>query len=74
MDIDQYKNKVIDMFRDGTPTVEEWEELATLVLYASESVNEQTELIDARILGPLVTCEACGGQFYPTDGACPCHS
>lgn len=72
MDSGEYKTRVLTLFRSGEATPGQWDELATLVLYASEGDNAETELIDTSILGPSVLCSHCESVFYPSEGACPC--
>lgn len=36
MDVKEYKAKVIDLFRSGRATEEQWQEMASVVLWASE--------------------------------------
>lgn len=49
MDIREYKDAVIELFRSGTASDEQWERMANAVLYASERC-EGVECIDRTIL------------------------
>ncbi len=56
MNINDYKNKVIDLFKSGKATDEQWGEMANAVLEASESQNinvnnqnKMTFMIDKQI-------------------------
>ncbi len=51
MDISEYKRRVIELFKSGNATEEMWQEMAMLVLYASEDEDSsyRTEAIDKAI-------------------------
>lgn len=72
MDIEEYKTRALKLFRSGEATPGQWDELAVLVLQASESSEALTEQIDAAILGPSVLCARCESIFYPGEGPCMC--
>lgn len=64
MNIDEYKDKVIELFQHGNPSVERWEAMATAVLRFSEAdlYGEdcaKRDAIDDEILGPRWDC-SCG--------------
>jgi hypothetical protein len=46
MNIDEYKQKVIDLFKSGTATEEQWQEMAASVLLNSE-IHDSVPCIDA---------------------------
>lgn len=46
MNVEVYKNKVIDLFKNGSPTNKQWEEMAECVLIQSESNDYTTQEID----------------------------
>ena len=51
MDIITYKNKVIELFKSGKATDEQWAEMADSVLYASENLDEKTTfMIDKEVV------------------------
>ena len=73
MDIKEYKQRVINLFQGGGATPEQWAEMATVVLFASEDDAEKTEKIDDTLLGPLVQCPWCEEWRRPdAEGSCPC--
>lgn len=50
MDVDEYRQKVINLFNSGTATEAQWEEMSHAVLYASEdNSDEATPEIDKTI-------------------------
>lgn len=49
MNIDKYKSKVIELFKSGNATEEQWDEMAAAILNSSESVPEYVEKIDRAI-------------------------
>jgi hypothetical protein len=49
MNIDEYKQKVIDLFKSRIATEEQWQEMASVVLAASESNCDATRHIDAAV-------------------------
>ena len=46
MTIVEYKKKVIELFRDGNPSIEQWEQMSQCVLHASEGEYTCTDDID----------------------------
>lgn len=68
---DQYKTAVIELFRGGTATDEQWEEMAEVVLSISEDPTEYfphgVPLIDDVIYGPRRECPACGEICRPPE-------
>lgn len=50
MDVEEYKQKVIELFKSGKATDAQWQELATIILFTSENDYEATENIDEQIL------------------------
>lgn len=72
MGIDEYEKRVLALFQTGGANPGQWDELAVLVLHASESDGELTEQIDASILGPSVPCPRCETVYYPSERLCPC--
>ncbi len=60
MKINEYKQKVIALFRSGNATEEQWEEMTTAVSIVSErGLDKNVSAIDNLILGPFVECQ-CG--------------
>lgn len=52
MTVNEYKAKVLELFRGGIATDEEWEEMADAVLECSEGMSSyKVEVIDAHVLG-----------------------
>lgn len=51
MDIEEYQMKVKNLFKSGTATKEQWDEMALAVLAISESDPESTKEID-KIVDP----------------------
>jgi hypothetical protein len=51
MNVDIYAQKVIELFKSGTATDKQWEEMAYSVLAMSEGDPESTEDID-KIVNP----------------------
>ena len=49
MNINDYKNKVVELFKSGKATDEQWAEMATAVLESSESQNKTTFMINKQI-------------------------
>lgn len=50
MDVDEYRQKVIDLFKSGTATDSQWGEMSYAVLFASEGNSEEaTPEIDKSI-------------------------
>lgn len=41
MDVDEYRQKVIDLFKSGTATDSQWEEMSHAVLFLSEDNSEE---------------------------------
>ena len=60
----EYKAAVIELFRFGKATDEQWQEMAGLVLTISEEPTEDWPYgpakIDETILGPVISCPHCG--------------
>lgn len=76
MNIAEYKAAVIELFRSGRATPEQWEEMASCAAWCSENVYEQGEgyeihAIDTAIIGPLMECGQCGAIYR---GSAPCPS
>ena len=64
MTIDAYLEKVIELFRDGNPTQEQYAAMADCVLEVSEGDEcQRVAPIDAAILGSQKECTECG-SFY----------
>ena len=66
MNINEYKDKVIDLFRRGNPSEEQWEAMAIALLNFSEAeLSRDTQIkrnaIDDVILGPEWDC-SCGTE------------
>jgi len=68
--ISEYRAKVIRLFKSGTATVEQWEEMANIILMASETHCECVDAIDTEIFGPLEECDNCGSLHRPVEGLC----
>lgn len=72
MTIEEYKRRVIDLYKSGRATDEQWEAMAECVhMISDEQVLECVDLIDEDKTiggGPLVTCETCGAMYYPDFG------
>ncbi len=62
MNIGEYKNMVIDLFKNGKATDEQWQELGEAILKVSETWCDETTAID-KIIDPewfeVETCENC---------------
>lgn len=67
MDINEYKDAVIRIFKSGEATESQWQQLAEIVLYASENDFLSCEAIDRFVFGD---CKSCGKILY--DGECTC--
>jgi hypothetical protein len=65
MDISEYKRKVIDLFKSGKATDEQWQQMAEMVLFASENDCEAVCEIDGHVYGE---CPICREPLY--DGEC----
>lgn len=48
MQIDEYERRVIELFKSGSATDEQWQEMAACVLGASE-INDAVPAIDAAV-------------------------
>ena len=71
MNIGEYKNKVIDLFKSGKATDEQWRELGEAVLKVSETWCDEITAIDKTIepeYFEMETCECCGYK-NPKDAA-----
>lgn len=64
MDIGEYKNKVIDLFKSGKATDEQWQELGKAVLKVSETWCDETTAIDKIIDPTWFEVEICGNCGY----------
>lgn len=64
MDIGEYKQAVIELFKSGKATDEQWTELANICLCASEDDCFNLPAIDKAIYGSCKTCGEClyGGE------------
>jgi len=64
MNIEEYKKKVIDLFKSGKATDKQWEELGVAMLWASESAPEMIDEIDKAIDPDYFEMETCGNCGY----------
>lgn len=70
MDIDTYK-KAVMVLLGGALNPRQLHQISDAVLWYSENYPESIESVDEVILGPLVTCNACGHQRREKDD-CSC--
>ena len=64
MNIDEYKNKVIALFKSGKATEEQWQELGKAILKVSETWCDETTAIDKTIEPEYFEMETCGNCGY----------
>ena len=71
MNIDEYMSAVIDLFKSGRATEQQWKSLGECVLAQSESEGGKSDAIDDEVLGPQSECSGCGTMFRANEG-CRC--
>ncbi len=78
MSVDEYKTRVIRLFKSGEATQEQWDEMAAAVLDASEmhgsmvAIDEAVYPEGSQISEPSST--SVNGGSKAAECACPCHS
>jgi hypothetical protein len=73
MTIDEYKQAVIALFQSREATEEQWNQMASAVLSASNGENpEDVKAIDDIVAGKEVECLTCGSLYHPNFGCWGC--
>ncbi len=63
MNIGEYKNKVIELFKSGKATDEQWQELGKAILKVSETWCDETTAIDKTIDPEWFEAKHCGNCY-----------